>query len=223
MKILNVSDYTQHLNEMAAVTKTAEEIGDFFRALEMKKGTIAYIYYGNDFTPYLPKKIELNGVKQPNPMLGRIYKLSSYRFQAGLEYYERLGQLFPDFDLDPNAPINQENRRRSGWISMPDPAKPCQQNEKTLEVALPIVEPKTVWSQWVMIDDTGKPVAVEYADVQPYMKPPKPDTASENTNHVDYKRFCVNKIYMLNGGGKTWPNKFTFMYPFLAPFFKKQF
>lgn len=220
MKILNVADYTVKMNEMAAQKRVAEEIGDFFRMLDMKKGTMAYVYYGNDWSAYMNKKIELNGIKQPNPMLGRIFKISAYRFQAGKEYYERLEQLYPGSTLDPNAPVNQENRRRTGWLSLPDPAKPCQENEKTGEIALPVIEPKTVWSKWIMIDDKGTPVEVEYADVLPYIKAPKP-SASSATPHVDIKKLYVNKIYMLNGGGKTFTNTTNFLYPILAPFFNK--
>lgn len=219
MKILNVSQYAQKLNEMAATRRNAEEIGDFFRMLSAKKGTIGYLYYGNSWDAYMPKKVELNGIKQPNPMLGRIFKITSYRFQAGKEYYERLEQLFPGYMYDPNVPVNQEHRRRSGWVSMPDPAKPCQQNEKTGEVALPVVEPKTAWTKWIMIDDLGNPVEVEYADVLPYIKQPKPSTGE--TFHLDYKRFYANKIYMLNAGGKTWTNRNDFLYPILEPFFNK--
>jgi len=219
MKILNVSQYTQKLNEMAAAKRVAEEIGDFFRTLEAKKGTFAYLYYGNSWDAYMPKKVELNGVKQPNPMFGRIFKLSSYRFQAGKEYYARLEQLFPGYMYDPNSPVNQENRRKTGWVSMPDPAKPCVQSEKTGEVALPVVEPKTNWTKWIMINDAGDPVEVEYADVLPYIKEKK--DSSSSTFHLDYKKFYVNKIYMLNSGGTTWKNNNDFLYPVLAPFFNK--
>lgn len=220
MKILNVAEYNQHVTEMAAAKRTAEEIADFFRMLDIKKGTMAYLYYGNCYDQYMNKKIVIDGIKQPNPMLGRIFKLSAYRFQAGKEYYERLEQLVPGYSLDPNSPMNQEQTRRSGWVSMPDPAKPCVQNEKTGEIALPVVEPKTVWTKWVMINDMGDPVEVEYADVQPYVKPPKPATPG-STFHLDYKKFYVNKIYMLNGGGKTYTNSIDFLYPVIAPFFNK--
>ena len=98
---------------------------------------------------------------------------------------------------------------------MPDPAKPCVQNKKTGEVALPVVEPKTAWSKWFIIDDMGNTVEKEYGDISMYVKPPKP--AGEKF-HLDYKKFYVNKIYMLNFGGKTWKNRNDFLYPVLAPF-----
>ena len=218
MKILNVADYTNHLNEMAAKKRVAEEVADFFKMFETRKGTQAWMYYGNDWTPYMPNKVELNGVKQPNPMFGRIFKISAYNFMMGREYYETLEKKVPGYSLDPNAQINQENKRSSGWHRLPEPAAPCAENIKTGEIGLPIIEPKTAWSKWIMIDDTGKPVEVEYADVQPYLKVPKPST-STSPYHLDYKMFYVNKIYQFNAGGKSWTNKDTFLYPILAPFF----
>lgn len=219
MKILNVADYTIKMNEMASQKRVAQEVGDFFRMLETRNGTFAYLYYANDWTPYMNKKIELNGVKQPNPMLGRIFKISAYRFQAGKEYYKRLEQLFPGYTYDPDVPMNQEQIRKTGWRSLPDPGKPCQENEKTGEIALPVVEPKSVWNKWVMIDDKGTPVEVEYDDVLPYIKQPK--LSASSTFRLDYKRFYVNKIYMLNGGGKTFKNTVNFAYPILAPLITK--
>ncbi len=220
MKILNVSQLTKKLNEMAAVKRMAEEVADFFRMFETKMTTIAYMYYGNDWSAYMPKKVELNGIKQPNPMLGRVFKLSAYRFMMGREYYDTLEKKVPGYSLDPNAPVNQENRRSSGWKRLPEPAAPCMENIKSGEVGLPIVEPKTVWTKWVMIDDKGNPVEVDYADVQPYLKEPKEST-STSPYHLDYKMFYANKIYQFNAGGKSWTNTNTFLYPFLAPFFKK--
>jgi hypothetical protein len=214
MKILNFADYTNHLNEMAAKKRVAEEVADFFRMFDTRKGTIAWVYYGNNLTQYMPKYVKLNGVKQPNPMLGRIFKISAYKFKMGREYYENLEKKVPGYSLDPNAPINQENRRPPVWDRLPEPAAPCAQNIKTGEVGLPIVEPKTAWSKWIMIDDTGKPVEVEYADVQPYLK------ASKSSSR-DYKMLYVNKIYKFNAGGKSWTNKDTFLYPILVPFFGK--
>lgn len=213
MKILNAADYTNHLNEMATKKRVVEEVADFFKMFDTKKGTQAWMYYGNDWTQYMPKKVELNGVKQPNPMLGRIFKISAINFMMGREYYETLEKKVPEYSLDPNAPINQENRRSSDWRRLPEPAAPCVENIKTGEIGLPIVEPKTSWSKWIMIDDTGKPVEVEYADVQPYLRAPRPSTPKF------YKMFLVSKIYQFNAGGKTWTNKDTFLYPILAPFF----
>lgn len=218
MRILSIDQYTRKLNEMAAAMRSAEEIGDFFRALEAKKGTIAWLYYGNDWSAYMPKRLEIDGIKQPNPMLGRLFKVSAYNFQVGKEYYDRLEQLFPGYMYDPNVPVNQEQTRDSGWVSMPDPAKPCVQSKKTGEVALPVVEPKTAWSKWIIIDDMGNTVEKEYDEISMYVKPPKP--AGEKF-HLDYKKFYVNKIYMLNSGGKTWKNRNDFLYPVLAPFFGK--
>lgn len=219
MRILNVEQYTIKINEMAAAKRSAEEIGDFFRSLDSKRGTFAFLYYGNSWDAYMPKRVELNGVRQPNPMLGRIFKLGAYKFHIGMEYYDRLEKLFPGYMFDPNSPVNQEQTKDSGWVSMPDPAKPCVQSKKTGEVALPIVEPKTVWTKWIMIDDKGDPVEVEYADVLPYIKEKKVYPSS--TPRIDYKKFYVNKIYMLNSGQKTWPNRNDFLYPMLAPFFDK--
>lgn len=213
MKILNAADYTNHLNEMATKKRVVEEVADFFKMFDTKKGTQAWMYYGNDWTQYMPKKVELNGVKQPNPMLGRIFKISAINFMMGREYYETLEKKVPEYSLDPNAPINQENRRSSDWRRLPEPAAPCVENSKTGEIGLPIVEPKTSWSKWIMIDDTGKPVEVEYADVQPYLRAPRPSEPKF------YKMFLVSKIYQFNAGRKTWTNKDTFLYPILAPFF----
>jgi len=220
MKILNISAYTQHLQEMAATDKTVTVIHDFFAALEkLKKGTIVYVYYANDFTPYLPKFIKHeDGTKEPNPMLNRLYKLSTYRFQAGKEYYAQLEKLFPGYMYDPNSPVNQEKQPNRPWEPLPPGGKPCQKNKKNGEIALPVVDSKTTWTQYVMVDETGNYVPVDYETVQPYMKPPKPSTGIP----VTYKMLYVNKIYMLNGGGQSCPNTYTFLYPFLKPFFKKQ-
>ena len=217
MKILNVSDYTQHLNEMAATDKVITVIHDFFEALaKLKKETFAYVYYGYDFTPYLPKYLKAeDGTKQLNPMLNRLYKLSSYRFQAGKDYYEELGKIFPDYMYDPNSPVNQENQPKRPWVALPPDGRPCQQNVKTGEIALPIINSKTTWTQWVMVDDNGSYVPVDYETVQPYMKPPRP------AGPVTYKLLLVPRIYMLNGARNTCP-LYTFLYPFLKPFFKKQ-
>lgn len=215
MKILNAADYTNHLNEMATKKRVVEEVADFFKMFDTKKGTQAWMYYGNDWTPYMPKKVELNGVKQPNPMLGRIFKISAINFMMGREYYETLEKKVPGYSLDPNAPINQEDRRSSDWRRLPEPAAPCVENIKTGEIGLPIIEPITAWEKWIMIDDTGKPVEVEYADVQPYLRAPR--LSKPNF----YKMFHISKIYQFNAGRKTWTNKDTFLYPILAPFFGK--
>jgi len=217
MKILNTFEFSQHLNEMAYTDRAITVIHDFFEALaKLKKGTFAYVYYGYDYTPYLPKYLKAeDGTKQLNPMLGRLYKLSSYRFQAGLDYYEELEKIFPGYKYSPDAPINQENRPKRPWKPLPPDGYPCQQNTKNGEIALPIINSKTTWTQWVMVDEDGKYVPVDYETIKPYIGPSKPKPP------VSYKMLYVPRIYMLNGARNTCPID-VFAYPFLSPFFKKQ-
>lgn len=230
MNILNVSQYTNLLLEMAARKRVVEEISDFFRMFETQSSTIAYVYYANgDPSKLSNKTCIIGGVKQPNPMYGRIFKLNSYRFLMNREYQDTLRKKYPEIEYDPNAPINQEKKTKDGkaietpWVSLSDPGRPCVLNVKNNEVALPLVEPKTMWTKWVILNDHGDFVEVDKNDIRDYLKPLffEPKKESTSPYAMDYKKLYVNKIFKLNAGGKSWTNNQDFLYPTLVDFFKK--
>lgn len=219
MKILSVNEYCQYLTEMAVVKKAAQEVDDFFEMLDPRNNTLAYVYYAKSMDSDLAKTF--NGKRMPNPMLGRFFKTIVYKFQFGKTYMEELQRTNPGIELDPNAPMNQENRRSSGFFGV-DGYKFVRENKKG-ELNLPIINPKVHKSAYYMIADDGELVQCDREDIVPYMTPskanPKPSTPSQ-FNKVEMRSLYVDKIYMLNASGKSWKNP-SFLFPILAPTFGK--
>lgn len=223
MKILKVNEWCQYLTEMAAIRTTAKQIDDFFEMLDAEKlYTQAHVYYAKSMDGDLAKTT--NGKRMPNPMLGRFFKTIHYKFQFGKEYQTEQKRKNPGIELNPNAPMNQENRKPSGLYPV-DGYKYIRQN-KFGELVFPIIDYTVIKTNYYMIDDDGNIVECDRDTVVPYMIPskayPKPSKPSpygfvevkQNSLHVD-------RIYMLNANKKTWKNVNGFQFPILAPFFKK--
>ena len=221
MKILKVNEWCQYITEMAAVRKAAKEVDDFFDMLDPRKNTKAFVYYAKSMDSDLAKTT--NGKRMPNPMLGRFFKYTVYCFTFGITYQEEMEKLNPGYSLNPDAPANQENPRKSGFFPV-EGYKFVKQN-KFGELNLPVLYPSVYGkSRYFMIADDGQIVECDRDDVVPYMIPskayPKPAAPSQ-FNRVDMRSLYVDKIYMLNASGKTWKNRDGFLYPSLIPFFGK--
>lgn len=217
MKILKVNEWCQHINEMATVRRTAQQVDDFFDMLDPKRKAKAFVYYAKSMDGDLAKTT--NGKRMPNPMLGRFFKTVTYCFDFGRTYMEEMERLNPGYGLNPDAPINQEKPRSSGFFPV-EGYKFIKQN-KNGELCLPIINPQVYGKAvYYMIADDGELVECDRDDIVPYMTPskanPKPYTPSSQFNRVDMRSLYVDKIYMLNADKKTWTNTNGFLYPILA-------
>lgn len=202
--------------------KSAKEVANFFDsgAFDAHKFSFAYLYYANDITRYMPKFIFENGVKVINPYYNRIYKLSSYKFAVGKEYYKEHKKIDPDYMYRKDSPVNRdpEDKPIPGWETVSPEYKPCQQNIKSKKLALPLTDPTHVKQVYIVINDYGVLEVKEYNDIKQYLKPKSETTSSAL---VKYQMFYVEKIFCLRGGGKNWINRVDFLYPDLVPFLNK--
>lgn len=202
--------------------KAAKEVSNFFDsgAFDAHKFSFAYMYYANNIKGQMNKYILENGIKVPNPYYDRIYKLSSYKFNVGKEYYKEHEKIDPDYMYDENSPVNRdpEEKPNPGWVSVSSEYRPCQQNIKNKKLGLPLTDPKPIKQIYIVINEYGALEVKDYNDIKQYLKP-TPSTTSSAL--VKYQMFYVDKIFCLRGGKKDWINRVNFLYPDLIPFLNK--
>lgn len=189
---------------MAAIKKVAQEIDDFFEMLKAHKNTFAYVYTANTMDSKLKKKfVNAEGQTVENPMLGKLFKVTTYKFNFGRTYREAVNGKNPQWQV--------QNRR--GWNAKLQGFRMTEFNEKG-DLFLTVAD-FTEKARYFMLDDNGVPFEVKMNDIEGYLKPSSKTTMIGNSG-VNFRKLNVNKIYRFNAGGKTWNNKI-FLYPVLSP------
>lgn len=208
MKILLTEQYERLVTEMAATKRTAQEIDDFFEMLDAKKFTFAYAYTANVMDDKLRRYIIAeDGTKEVNPMYGKLYKVTKYKFNFGKTYREAVRMKNPQYQVQSrNVPYEKVQGYRCVYFS-----------EKG-NLMFPFCDYKD-YTKYYLLDDSGNVSEVMFDSIKPYMQPSKTVERSRPSG-VNCKSINVDKIYRLNAGGKTWSNRI-FIYPFLIPVMEK--
>lgn len=208
MKILLTEQYSELITEMAAIKKVAQEIDDFFEMLKAHKNTFAYVYTANTMDGKLKKKfVNADGLTVENPMLGKLFKVTTYKFNFGRTYREAVNRKNPQWQV--------QNRRE--WNAKLQGFRMTEFNEKG-DLFFTIAD-FTSKTRYFMLDDNSIPFEVTMNDIDGYLKPSSKTTKVSGSG-VNFRKLNVNKIYRFNAGGKTWNNKI-FLYPILDPILRK--
>lgn len=171
-----------------------KEIEDFFNMLEVdpNKNTFAHIYYVSSLG--MNKNIiDENGVKIINPMYGKIFKNSLFKFNYGKTYIETVLKKNPEWEI----------QKRNGTYENVDGYSIIKIGKEG-KLTIDVVEPTTVSSSYIYHDgETTK--LITYDEIKPYLKP-KTKSKTVSGSGIDMKVLIVDKVYRLSAGGHIWNN-----------------
>lgn len=207
MEILLTEQFSEAILEMAATKRIAQEIDDFFEMLNARKNTFAYAYTANTMDSKLKKNIvNADGISEINPMFGKLYKVTTYKFNFGRTYREAVNRKNPAWDV----------QIKNGYSEKVQGYKMVYFNAKG-DLMFPIAD-FTSKSRYFMVDDANNIQEYKLDELKPYMKPSS-TVQRQSSSGVNYKNINVDKIYKFNAGGKTWNNR-VFIYTELLPALK---
>lgn len=174
---------------------TEASIEDFFKFLaqDPSSHTMAHMQYVSSLDRGLAKK-------KTNPMKGRFYKMTHYKFQWGETYKNAVARNNPDWEI----------QARSGEYTDVEGFSVLEFDKAGDEV-LPITNETVVKSQVVVLDEQGNVAEVisfnemkaKYAQyfTNSFLNP-KPYVGSGQT----FKPLKIKRTIRLAAGGNTWDN-----------------
>lgn len=189
----NILAEARFLRESSLITE--ENINDFFQfiAQDPQKCSMASLSYMAIYNTGLAKP-------KTNPMTNRLIKITHYKFQFGHTYAAAAAKSNPDWEL-------QQRKGNFEKIQGFDVLDRDAQGDE----GLPIVNPKTIGSEIVVLDENGQPVdRFDYRELQnklgEYFRPaafePRPPSGSGSTQ----RSLKVKRIIGIKAGGNEWTN-----------------
>lgn len=165
------------------------QIEDFFNFLEVdpKHGTFAYAEYVAPVS--LNKTYVEDGVKMLNPLYGKLYKYSKFKFNYGEVYAEAMKKRDPEYT--PGV-------RRGKYEKL--------QGYDVLEsgksgLYLPI-HPKGSTPTAYIVEENGKYIKKSKEEIAKYLKP----VSSFDPEALQRRQLIVDRIYKLTASGAEWKN-----------------
>ena len=189
--------------------KKLKELEDFFKVLDSKKCTFAYLYAANDLDSQLAKEIkDEEGNRVENPMFGKIFKVTTYKLHLNDSYKDVVKRENPDWEVQSRSGDYEKVKGYEVYFT------------KSGNLMLSISN-FTSTSKYYKKEDDGSIKEIKLSEIQPYLKMSsslKFSKTQDNNNlktstgsGVQFRNINVDKIYKLNGGGGSWKNN-SFLY-----------
>lgn len=189
--------------------KKLKELEDFFKVLDSKKCTFAYLYAANDLDSQLAKEIkDEEGNRVENPMFGKIFKVTTYKLHLNDSYKDVVKRENPDWEVQSRSGDYEKVKGYEVYFT------------KSGNLMLSISN-FTSTSKYYKKEDDGSIKEIKLSEIQPYLKMSsslKFSKTQDNNNlktstgsGVQFRNINVDKIYKLNGGGRSWNNN-SFLY-----------
>jgi hypothetical protein len=169
---------------------------DFFYFIENdpRLNTFAYIYYLSSLDRYLSKP-------KSNPMFGKFYKLSRYKFRFGDTYKNAVERKNPEYQF----------KKRSGEYVKIEGYNVLERDSKGDEV-LPII-PLETKSKVIVFDENNQKketilvseLKEKYSD---YFINSFLTGKSESSSGVDFRALKIKNTIKINAGGHSWINPY---------------
>ena len=189
--------------------KKLKELEDFFKVLDSKKCTFAYLYAANTLDSQLAKEMkDEEGNRVENPMFGKIFKVTTYKLHLNDSYKDVVKRNNPNWEVQSRSGDYEKVKGYEVYFT------------KSGNLMLSISN-FTSTSKYYMKEDDGSMKEIKLSEIQPYLKMSsslKFSKTQDNNNletstgsGVQFRNINVDKIYKLNGGGKSWNNN-SFLY-----------
>ena len=173
---------------------TEETFTDLFQFLEQdpRKMTMGAAYYVADMNGSMNKNmLDAEGNKVANPMYGKIYKHTLFRFRWADTYSRAMEKANPEHVMG----------QRSGSYEKVQGYDVLEQGKSGLY--LPIIP--TGSNAKYTVFEGGKHVPIDYEDVKKYLRPVSSSMGGDD-NKPKFRPLIVDKIYRISGGGNIWVN-----------------
>jgi hypothetical protein len=186
-----IRESIQGLNE----EKEIKEVDDFFNMLEVDPpiNSFAFVYYLSPLDSGKMNKSYINsdGVKELNPMYGKIYKNSVFQFNYGKTYSSKVLKLNPDYQFsEPKG----KSEKVDGYTVL--------RIGNDGKLMLPIADPKIKHVSYIYY---GGKIDREISEDELKIYLPKRNI-SVSSSGVDYRNLNVDRIYKLSAGKHVWLN-----------------
>lgn len=179
---------------------TEENINDFFNFLEQdpQKKSFAYVYYTS------PVKLnksyfDENGVRQLNPMFGKLYKNQQIKFNYGAAYKEAMLKQNPEHEFKARR---GEYEKIQGYDVL-DTGKSG--------LYLPVM-PLSNKSSYSIQNEDGSWSPVEFDAIKQYFPPQRESIPGA----PQVRQIIVDRIARISAKGNVWTNQ-NFIYKYLGP------
>jgi hypothetical protein len=177
---------------------------DFLKQMP-KRGSFGYVYYTAEI-PLNRTYVDEDGNKKPNPILGKLFKNTVFKFQFDKSYKraveiknEKTGD---DYQVGARQAVYKDVEGYNMLLDGP----------KGLYFPIVFDDAKTDQNaNYMLLNDNGSFDVVSKAEIQKYLKP-----VSGTSTYINYRSLIVQKIFRIKAGGRTFDNP-EFPYQYLGP------
>jgi hypothetical protein len=179
-------------------------IVDFLQQMP-RRGSYGYVYYTAEI-PVNKNYIDDDGVKKPNPLVGKLYKNTVFKFQFDKSYTRAV-----EIKNEKTGDDYEVGARKAAFSSV-EGYNMLLNGPKGLYFPIVLDNPKSDQSaNYMLMNDNGGFDVVSKEEIKKYLKP-----VSGTSTYVNYRSLIVQKIYKIKAGGRSFDNP-EFSYEYLGP------
>lgn len=179
-------------------------IVDFLQQMP-RRGSYGYVYYTAEI-PVNKNYIDDDGVKKPNPLVGKLYKNTVFKFQFDKSYTRAV-----EIKNEKTGDDYEVGARKAAFSSV-EGYNMLLNGPKGLYFPIVLDNPKSDQNaNYMLMNDNGGFDVVSKEEIKKYLKP-----VSGTSTYVNYRSLIVQKIYKIKAGGRSFDNP-EFSYEYLGP------
>jgi hypothetical protein len=179
-------------------------IVDFLQQMP-RRGSYGYVYYTAEI-PVNKNYIDDDGVKKPNPLVGKLYKNTVFKFQFDKSYTRAV-----EIKNEKTGDDYEVGARKAAFSSV-EGYNMLLNGPKGLYFPIVLDNPKSDQSaNYMLMNDNGGFDVVSKEEIKKYLKP-----VSGTSTYVNYRSLIVQKIFKIKAGGRVFNNS-EFPYQYLGP------
>jgi len=170
-----------------------------------KRGSFGYIFYT---APVSVNKFYINdnGEKELNPMAGKLFKNTVFKFQFDKSYSRAV-----EIKNEKTGDDYEVGARNSGYKDV-EGYNMLLSGKSGLYFPIVLDDFRTDQnSNYALMNDAGNYEVVSKEEIQKYLKP-----VSGTSTFVDYRSLIVQRVFQIRAGGRTFINS-EFPYEYLGP------
>ena len=179
-------------------------IVDFLQQMP-RRGSYGYVYYTAEI-PLNKNYIDDDGVKKPNPLVGKLYKNTVFKFQFDKSYARAV-----EIKNEKTGDDYEVGARKAAFSSV-EGYNMLLNGPKGLYFPIVLDDPKGDQSaNYMLMNDNGGFDVVSKEEIKKYLKP-----VSGTSTYINYRSLIVQKIFRIKAGGRVFNNS-EFPYQYLGP------
>lgn len=179
-------------------------IVDFLQQMP-RRGSYGYVYYTAEI-PLNKNYIDDDGVKKPNPLVGKLYKNTVFKFQFDKSYARAV-----EIKNEKTGDDYEVGARKAAFSSV-EGYNMLLNGPKGLYFPIVLDNPKSDQSaNYMLMNDNGGFDVVSKEEIKKYLKP-----VSGTSTYINYRSLIVQKIFRIKAGGRVFNNS-EFPYQYLGP------